>query len=181
MIGVSNRQGRVIMMLRAARKLVALVALLLSTNAYCFIDPPTFTPTNPVAGEEVSINVRFGVCDGFLSQAPTVVRSGSTVEITYATVTNTFCNLPPATRTTSIGLFAAGTYAIVVKRNNVLDQPPIVSTVGTYSLVVQQGAIATPVPSSSLGFLIGLTFGLAFFALLVRRRARFRVDLGTAN
>ncbi|MEO7916403.1 MAG: hypothetical protein ABIR16_02070 [Dokdonella sp.] len=97
------------MLVKTARRVMALVAVFLSTNAHCFIDPPTFTPTKPVAGEGVPINVWFGECDGFLSQAPTVTRSGNTVEVTYPTVNNTFCNLPPATRTTSIGVFAAGT------------------------------------------------------------------------
>lgn len=159
------------MIVNTARRVLVLLALLVSSNAYCYIDPPTFTPASPSAGEEVFINVRFGGCDGYLSQPPTITRFGDTVEIIYATVRNNFCIVPPATLTSSLGIFAAGTYAVVVKRNDVLAQPPLLSTVGTYTLLVRQGVTATPVPTLSMGSLLALVFFAMVAVALFRKGA----------
>ena len=43
--------------------LLALLCALTSQPAQAFIDPPYITPTAPVAGEMISVNIRYGVCD----------------------------------------------------------------------------------------------------------------------
>lgn len=154
------------------RRVLILLVLTVSSNAYCFIDPPTFTPAIPTAGQEVLINVRFGVCDGYLAASPTITFSGTNIEIIYQTATSGFCNIPIATLTTSLGTLAAGNYSIVIKKNNsVLGSPPILSIVGTYTLLVQQGAVTIPVPAMTPGFMIVFVITLLFLVVFSKKRA----------
>ena len=159
------------MIVNTARRVLVLLTLLVSSNAYCFIDPPTFTPTNPTAGQEVLINVRFGVCDGYLSAPPTITYSATSIEIIYQTATSGYCNIPIATLTTSLGALAAGTYSIVIKRNNTFfGPPPVLSLVGTYTLLVQQAVAATPVPTLEPGFMLFMILALLLVVATIRRR-----------
>ena len=139
------------MSMSAAKRVFLVISLLFSTNGFCYIGQPSITPANPSSQDEVFVNLDFGGCDAFVMPEPlSLVRNGNTVEVVYSTITSSNCNFLPTMFQSSIGMFSAGTYTIVVKRSNVtLGQPPVVSTLGTYTILVQQGAVSTPVPSLS--------------------------------
>jgi len=89
-----------------------------------FIDPPYLTPERPAAGETVSVNIRFGVCDaiGELPGAgyPRITRNGNELRIVFWSTTNLdpiLCNVPALTETYALGAFPAGTYTVQVDRD----------------------------------------------------------------
>ena len=160
------------MIARIATRALIFIGLLITSNAYCFIGQPTFTPNNPSAGDEVFVTIQYGACDAFVSSTPlSLTRTVNTVEVLYSTVSANFCNIIPAAVTSSLGTFSSGTYAVVIKRSNVnLGQAPVISTFGIFTLTVQQGISAATVPSQSLGSLLVLGFGLILILAIAKRR-----------
>ena len=160
------------MIARIATRALIFIGLLITSNAYCFIGQPTFTPNNPSAGDEVFVTIQYGACDAFVSSTPiSLTRTGNTVEVIYSTVTSSFCNIIPDSVTSSLGTFSSGTYVVVIKRSDVyFGQAPVISTIGTFTLAIQQGFSAAPVPSQSLASLFALGFGIILILALAKRR-----------
>lgn len=93
-----------------------------------FIDPPFLTPEHPIAGEVVSVNIRFGICDaiGELPSAgyPKLTRNGNAIRIVFWSSTDAdpiLCNVPILTETYAFGAFPPGSYTLQVDRDDFGD------------------------------------------------------------
>jgi hypothetical protein len=161
----------------------ALALFLLATrDAHAFIDSPYLTPQHPLAGEEVFVNIRAGICDGIgsIPGYPQVTRSGSDVRIIVWSDSFTdpiLCNFPIGTSTYSIGYYGPGLYSLQVDREYFDDQGETLGeTLGVISFAVAGGAAQpVPLPASNL-FSLG-TLGLVLFAVALstlRRVSRSR-------
>lgn len=107
-------------MLKSAFTLaLAIVCFIAGSPAYGFWDPPYVTPSNPIAGQEVSVAVRAGICDAILEQEgyPQITRSGNELRILFFGVqirNSDFCNLPIGTLVTPVASLPMGDYTLAV-------------------------------------------------------------------
>ena len=64
------------------RTIIILALALCAQIVHAFVGPPIILPDNPIAGQTLSVSVRSGDCDGFLSDEPAaVIRMGNTVRV----------------------------------------------------------------------------------------------------
>lgn len=161
---------------------LALMLSLFAQAAHAFIDPPYLTPEHPVAGETVSVNIRFGVCDaiaGDFADYPQITRQGNAIRILFWSVSNDdpiLCNYPVGTGSRAVGAYPAGAYTLQVDRSYFEGfGTPITETLGILPFTVAGGAVE-PAPMPTLdrpGFwiLVLLLAGLAAWALRSLRSA----------
>lgn len=142
-------------MMRQMRLLIFLFMAALNSKAHAFFDTPVLSPTNPVAGQQISISTRAGDCHLFEGgpTGGTVTTNGTQISLIVPARINAFCNFPITTRTYIVGSFPPGNYAL-----NVYYQPGVLSGGGPPRLmgllafaVAPQGHPAeVPIPSLSL-------------------------------
>ena len=117
---------------RACKTAMAILALLVFPvmSASAFVDPPTFSPAQPYAGQLVDMSVRAGVCHGFAVPPPgypyvEVQTSGNVVDVIIAGVEANdpiLCIFGVGTITVDIGAFPQGDYTVRVRIRQV--NPP---------------------------------------------------------
>ena len=156
------------------------VALALLTAPFgaarAFVDPPTFSPEQPHAGQAVQMTVRAGVCHGFTAPAEgyaflEVRVEGDIIDVIMSGVSDqTQCHVPPHTLTVTIGEFPEGNYTVRVRIRR-LQPPsfPILPPASEAPLVV--GAPPVYVPATHVPALIGLLGLVAIAAILVFRKS----------
>ncbi|HET9032136.1 MAG TPA: hypothetical protein VFN25_04435 [Dokdonella sp.] len=161
------------------KSLAALMLALCAQIAHAFVDPPVILPADPVAGQALSVSVRSGVCDGFLSNEPAqVIRTGNTVRIVLEGVHEEdpfHCNLPVGTSVFSIGSFDAGSYTFQIDWHYV----PFGGTSTTETLTTLQVVVAgvPNVPLPAIGPMAALAAALALFSAAAFRLRRRHVSL----
>ena len=151
--------------------MMALTLLVLPVmSASAFVDPPTFSPTQPYAGQSVDMSVRAGGCHGFGVPPPgypyvEVQTSGNVVDVIIAGVEANdpiLCIFGVGTITVDIGAFPQGDYTVRVRIRQVnppFDILPPASEAGLSVL----GQPATPVTVPATG----MTTLAAFAGLLI--------------
>jgi hypothetical protein len=149
-------------------------------SAHAFFDPPWITPMAPIAGEDVSVNIRMGICDAvvFRPDYPQITRQGNAIRIVEygdRVPSEDFCIYPILTTAESLGSFAPGEYVLTV--DFVYENYPLgyaTDTLGIVPFTVAGTSPATPVStfsrSGKFSFLI-LVAGTALWALRRRRRS----------
>ena len=150
------------------RKILAVVVLLAFVpSAHAFIDPPYITPSNPAAGETVSVSVRSGICDavGTIQGYPQITQQGSAIRILLWGVSSTdpiLCNFPVGIGTYAVGAYAPGSYTVQVDRDYQDDLGGVVTeTLGVIPFTVAGGGTQPiALPASNVSSLIILTFML---------------------
>lgn len=77
-------------------------------TAYAYIDPPYITPAAPVAGEMVSVNIGYGVCDA-IRVVQSITQDGHAIRMLLSAIRYTdpfMCNFPPD----DLGVYPVGAY-----------------------------------------------------------------------
>ncbi len=95
------------------RVAVWLVSSLAATQAQAFIDPPVISPDSPTDTTPITISIRTGICDRFLSYE--IIRDLDPVEILIRripTQLDPFCNHPIRTVEIPIGVLPVGPHLI---------------------------------------------------------------------
>lgn len=110
------------------RPMIALALLLSASTAGAFVDPPTISPANAVAGQTVAVSVRAGICDGFYYGEPgypQITRVGNAVRIVLPSAHSNdpiTCNYPTAVATYAVGASNAVTFYNVVDQTRIIRE-----------------------------------------------------------
>jgi hypothetical protein len=166
---------------RRQEGLLAFALALCAQPAWAFLDPPYLTPTNPVAGELVSVNIYGGECDiadDGVVWPPPVTQQGNAITILLTGIHESdpeFCYFSLATETKPVGRFPPGNYTLDVERRyGTVFGEWTQETLGvipfTVSAVPQQQLIETPMLSRA-----GLTVLLVALIGAVLRNLRKRL------
>ena len=164
------------------RSLIVLTLVLLSQLANAFVDPPTLSPTNPMEGQTISVNIRVGQCDGLPERPgfPQITQTGNAIRILLDSSHISdpeFCNIIVGVRTFPVGAYPAGSYTVQIDRSYEAPLPPrtIVETLGILPFTVT-GAAAPAVLSTNglIGLLVLFVTMLLIAAPVLSRRQRDR-------
>jgi len=166
---------------------VALLLAMVSPSAQAFFDPPWITPTAPMAGEIVSVNMRMGDCDARVEHPgyPQITTQGNAIHLLvygHHWDTQDLCVYPIGQGAESIGAFPPGDYTVTV--DFAYDNYPFgiaIIALGVVPFTVTGVATAAPVPvaTSSWKFvLLVLISSIAARALQVRYRGNFGTSRG---
>lgn len=154
----------------------ALVLLIFFQNsAHAFVDPPVLVPTNPVAGQTVSINVTAGDCDVMGGAPPVVSIQGSNIHVLLQSghsIDPEFCTFPTFTASYVIGSFGPGSYVMQVDRTYLGDNGTVTETIGTLAFTVTALA-GTPTLGGWGRALLLCAFLTTALIALRRRRMKF--------
>ena len=110
------------MRIHCLRGLVVLALALCAQRASAFLDPPYVTPTNPTAGELVSVSIYGGECDLLdygIVWPPPVTQQGNSITILFTGVHEEdpeWCYYGVGTATVPIGRYPLGSYTLDVER-----------------------------------------------------------------
>jgi hypothetical protein len=93
--------------------LAGMVSFVVSVKALAFWDPPYITPESPAAGQEVSINIRGGICDAlfYAPGYPEITRNGSQITMIQKGQhweASELCTYGVGTATFGIGTYSPG-------------------------------------------------------------------------
>lgn len=77
-----------------------LIMLAMATaSAFAFIDTPVLIPSDPLAGETISVNIHYGYCDDFIVPPyPQITQVGNAIHLLLATLhfdDPLWCQSPP--------------------------------------------------------------------------------------
>ena len=166
------------------RSLIVLTLVLLSQLANAFVDPPTLSPTNPMEGQTISVNIRVGQCDALPVGPEQITQTGNAIRIlldSYHAFDSEFCNIIVGVRTFPLGAYPAGSYTVQVDRTFELPLPPrtIVETLGILPFTVAGAAEPAVLPTTGLIGLLALFATLLLTAAWVLRRRQ--LDRNTSN
>jgi hypothetical protein len=168
------------MLARRVAQLAIVWLALFAHSACAFFDPPWITPTSPVAGETVAVNIRHGICDSILGRDgfPQITQEGNSIHIVYYGVHyepgDELCIFGIGTVTTEFGAFPDGTYTLTV--DLLYNHPvfgPTILNIGVVPFTVSARETSMPVPT------IGVFGAFALAALLavaVARRSRAQLS-----
>jgi len=107
------------LLLRTLPSITLCALLALSRLAFATVGTPVLQPSQPRAGELVSVVVFAGGCDAFSDDPPPqVTRISGTVRIVLSAVSSIdpFCVFPAGASKFPVGTFGAGTYRLQVDR-----------------------------------------------------------------
>lgn len=144
---------------------------MLATEASGFVDPPILIPQNPVAGEAVTVSIRNGECDGFVSAPPLIAQTGNAIHMRLESVHYgdfVLCNVPTTTSSFRLPALPAGDYTLYVARFYETPASKIVNeTLGNYEFSVRGPTSIVALPF--VGITSSLLMALGLFALAWRR------------
>ncbi len=160
--------------------LAVLVLLVLPfTQASAFVDPPTFSPAQPYAGQSIDMSVRSGGCHTFLVPPlgyplVEVQVSGNVVDVVITGVEAydmILCIFPPGTLTVDIGFLPQGNYTVRIRIRE--TDPPfnILPPASEAGLVVLGQPVPVAVPATGLTALTVLAGPLILLAVAAFRRS----------
>lgn len=159
---------------RLVRKSLLIACMCASASATAFIDSPVLVPSNPIAGDVVSVSIRSGVCDGFVAGPPSITQAGNSIHMLLETIhydDPLFCFVSPFTSTFEVGTFPAGTYTLEVERFYDTAVPdPVYEVLANFAFTVGAAAPTTALPS--LGIVGGLVLVVGVLVLVVVKRRR---------
>lgn len=145
--------------------------------AQAFLDPPLLAPSRPVAGDVVAVNVAYGVCDAIIG-INELSQNGSAIRVVLSGIHYDdpfMCNLPSATGTYPIGLYAPGAYTVQIDffYNSVIGVPetiPLGVVPFEVSRAVDSAASAPVNDPRSLALLLSVLAMFGSAAVLGRER-----------
>lgn len=149
--------------------LVWLAGLMCSPTSRAFVDPPTFVPEVPVAGQPVQMFIRVGVCHTFSATFPprtprTVVIQGDRVEVVLDGASEQdpiLCNFPIGISQWNLGTLPAGQYTLEVRIRN--TSPPFT----VFPVIAESTLTVVAAPSPPRLVPVSSTTGMILLALLV--------------
>ncbi len=168
---------------RVASLIACLVCNLYATAASAFIDPPVLVPPNPVAGETVSVSIRHGDCDGFISAPPQISREGNAIHMLLASVhydDPLWCQVWIGTTVFPVGLFQPGDYTLHVERFYETQIPTtIFETLANVTFTVSGAVAPVALPATSITGALLLILGVIVIVWRTHaaRRTHLRVPL----
>ena len=153
--------------------LLSLFAVFFAQPAFAFFDPPWITPTNPTAGDAVSVSIHGGICDGIIGAEgyPQITQEGNAIRIVWygqhwpEGSSDLLCSFGVGTLTYPFGSFPPGSYTLTVDlAYRDFSGVPSIFTIGVVPFTVAGvSASAAPVPTLSTPGVVTLllTLGLA--------------------
>ncbi|MGA9342775.1 MAG: S8 family serine peptidase [Rhodanobacteraceae bacterium] len=136
-------------------------------GAEAFVDPPTLSPSHPLAGDTISVNLYAGVCDAFTDDIDEtdITQNGNAIRILIDGVHYTdpaICIYPPSTYVYPVGAFPPGSYTLQVdRRYQDIVGPVVIETLGIIPFDVG------PVPPQGIALPSTSALGCAALALLL--------------
>lgn len=159
--------------------LLALLLMLFAQPAQAFWDPPYITPELPTAGQEVSFNIRLGVCDAFGAEPgfPQITRTGNNIlYVDYGAHYedgDELCIFPTWDYVTPIGSFQPGDYTFTLQMAYYDNfGVPTILTMGTVPFIVSRAAAPVSVPVNSIAGIFLLIVGLVIISATTLRYRR---------
>ncbi len=143
----------------ASLLVLALVALF-SSRADAFFDPPWITPEHPTLGDNIVLNIHYGVCDAILGEEgyPQITREDNAIRIRWygqhwpEGSSDLLCAFPIATYPFPLGTFPAGDYTVTAElAYRDFFGVPDVLTIGDVSFLVAGAPGVDVKPVSTLG------------------------------
>lgn len=142
------------------------LAIAMPKESWGYVDPPTFSPQQPLAGQPVDLSVRTGLCHGLVEPPPGVPFMevqvyGDVIDVIFSGVIAAppLCTWSEATTTRNIGAFPEGVYTVRVLFRSIYQIPPISPPLSQSVLVVQQAPQHSVPTGSNLAWLL-LGFGI---------------------
>ena len=168
---------------RVLRHLLVIVLLAPLGQAWGFVDPPTFSPAQPNAGEAVDMSVRIGDCHGFAVPPDgypfvDVQVSEDIINVIITGVEENdpiFCVIPPYTETVSIGGFPEGNYIVRISIRDINIPYPVHPPISEAPLTVLGDApqtTLTAIPANSFASLLLLMGMVLVIAALMLRKSQ---------
>ena len=162
---------------RLAIMLALLVFPLAPVSA--FVDPPTFSPAQPYAGQAIDMSVRVGVCHTFVAPPEEipfleVQISGNVVEAIFAGVEANdpiFCVWDIGAITVNIGSLPEGSYTVRVRIRDINPPFNILPLAPEAGLVVLGQPTPVTVPAIDLTALFVLAGLLVLLAIAALKRS----------
>lgn len=140
-------------------------------SASAFIDPPILVPSNPSAGEAITVSIHHGYCDAFVVPPyPQITQVGNNIHLLLATLhfdDPLWCQSPPSvTATFAVGSFPPGAYTLHVERFYDSAVPaPVYETLANVEFTVRgQASVALPASGAIAGLLLILGIVVAVAA-----------------
>lgn len=151
-----------------ASMVIVAACTMFTGTASAFIDPPVLLPQNPVAGETISVTIRHGECDGFVSAPPQIMQTGNAIHMLLESLSfgdPVLCNLPTSTASFPLNSLPAGEYTLHVERFYESPIPKIIyETLGNYTFTVRGATPIVPLPSISITSALFLALVLVVLA-----------------
>ncbi|MEO6689340.1 MAG: hypothetical protein ABIN56_09510 [Dokdonella sp.] len=155
-----------------ARYVAPLLAVLFvgfTLSAQAFFDPPCITPTAPIAGDIVSVNVVSGVCDTFIQRVgyPQISQQGNAIDLLmfgdHFESGDERCICNAGTLTQLIGTFPPGTCTLTIQLDylNAFGVPSYLQVDTSSFTVAAPAATAEPAPATSPRALLFLALPIA--------------------
>ncbi|MFC4821792.1 hypothetical protein [Dokdonella ginsengisoli] len=105
---------------RIAIQFLLVCIVFFSHGAQAFFDPPWITPTNPIVGNVISVNIHGGICDFIVGREgfPQITQEGNAIRIVeygnHYEPGSEFCIDGVGTVTDPIGALPPGDYVLTV-------------------------------------------------------------------
>jgi hypothetical protein len=172
------------MFLHRVAPLLPLAFMLFAEPAGAFLDPPYITPSNPSAGDAISVSIYGGECDlvhDGVTWPPPVTQKGNDITILFTGIHEgdpEFCYYSVGTRTYPVGSFPKGSYTLHVEWRYVGPGAAwIQETLGIIPFTVVAGGPPQPAPMSTPTLSIA---GLSILLLVLLSVAVWRLRLRQA-
>lgn len=146
---------------------VLVLFMLPFASASAFVDPPTFSPAQPYAGQPIDMSVRAGVCHGF-AYSPDghplieIQRNENIVDAIITGIAATdpiFCMIPIYVTTFNIGTLPEGNYIVRIRIRSISNPSyPVLPPISQVSLVVRPLPPPTFVPANNIMYLLMLAW-----------------------
>ena len=158
------------------------LAIAMPNESWGYVDPPTFSPEQPFAGQPVDLSVRTGVCHGLIEPPQGVpfmeVQVNATViDVIFSGVdaTEPLCTFDAATTTRNIGAFPEGVYTVRVRFRSIYQIPEITPPLSQSVLIVGSAPAPHNVPAGGNMAWLFLGFGIlaTIFGRLRKAAAMF--------
>ncbi len=141
--------------------MTTLATLMMASDAKSGIDPLTFSPAFPTAGQAVNMIFVTRPCYAFDADIPgavEIIQSGNTIDIIWSGIVETdpiLCNFPTGSASRGIGSFPAGNYLVRLSIRRNVPPHTVLPPIYEGQLVIGGQAPHT-VPAAGLASLIAL-------------------------
>jgi hypothetical protein len=167
------------MHIQHVRGLLIVGLALCAQHASAFLGPPYLTPSNPKAGDLISVNIYHDECDlvdDGINWPPPVTQEGNEITVLFTGIHEgdpEWCYYGVGTSIYPVGSFPPGTYTLDVERRYMgIGGDWIQETLAIIPFAVSGRPPQQPVQAPTLGVagLAGLCLALIATALLTVRR-----------
>ncbi len=159
---------------------MALVLFMLPfASASAFVDPPTFSPAQPYAGQPIDMSVRGGICHAFVTPPPgypyvEVQAHDDVVDVIITGVEATdpiLCIFGIGTITVDIGELPQGNYIVQVRIRKTFPPFEVLPPASTANLVVHRHPTLVTVPAASRTALLSFAGLLILLGVATLKRS----------